>query len=618
MSLFRRRSKSPAPAPTHDIAPVDACLRYHARSKHDFGRYAASLGFLDWANQPDPFRRYDGAPRLALGLPRNGASDASSPSSPNQAAPHSSPPLDALLTPGSVAPRTLDTTSLSHFLFHALALSAGKRIETSSWSLRVNPSSGNLHPTEGWLILPALEGASTDARLPAALHHYAPHAHALERRAVLAPEFGSALFASLPDGAFLVALSSIAWREAWKYGERAYRYVNHDVGHALGALRYAAALCGWTLTRVPPISTARLGELLALDLDDDGPEAEMPDLLAIVRPADSAPPALDWTPPSGAPHSEVLGTPNTLSAEHHDWPIVAAMERLCRDDGSPVATAANTEASGADIGDLQPSPSSQPGAPRTDSHAAPTSQPDARPPRPPHPLLTTPLRPALATTLIRARRSAVAMDGSTRLSAADFFRMLAATHPALAPAPFDALAAPPRVHLFLFVHRVDDVEPGLYFLPRHEGALTSFREASAAPFTFDSPPGCPDDLPLVRLHVHDARSAAARVSCGQDIAGDGCFSLGMLAEFEPVLRAEGPRAYPHLYWETGLIGQILYLQAHAAGVSATGIGCFFDDPVHALAGLRDARFQSLYHFTVGGAVNDPRLVDEDPYAHLGR
>lgn len=580
MSLFRRRSKSPSPAPTDDIAPVDACLRYHARSKHDFGRYAASLGFLDWANQPDPFRRYHGAPQLALELPRHGASDATSPSPENSPNP---PPFDALLTPGSVAPRPLDTASLSHFLFHALALSAGKRIETSSWSLRVNPSSGNLHPTEGWLILPALEGASTDAGAPAALHHYAPHAHALERRAVLAPEFASALFASLPDGAFLVALSSIAWREAWKYGERAYRYVNHDVGHALGALRYAATLCGWTLSRVPHVSTARLGELLALDLDDEGPEAEMPDLLAIVRPADSAPPALDWTPPPGAPHAEVLGTPNTLSAEHHDWPIVAAMERLCRDDGSPIAH----------------------------TPASPT-------PQPPHPLLTTPPRPALATTLIRARRSAVAMDGSTRLSSADFFRMLAATHPALAPAPFDALAAPPRVHLFLFVHRVDDVEPGLYFLPRSDTALDAFREASAAPFTFDSPPGCPADLPLVRLHVHDARSAAARVSCGQDIAGDGCFSLGMLAEFEPVLRAEGPRAYPQLYWETGLIGQVLYLQAHAAGVSATGIGCFFDDPVHALAGLRDARFQSLYHFTVGGAVNDPRLVDEDPYAHLGR
>lgn len=64
----------------------------------------------------------------------------------------------------------------------------------------------------------------------------------------------------------------------------------------------------------------------------------------------------------------------------------------------------------------------------------------------------------------------------------------------------------------------------------------------------------------------------------QEIAGEGFFSLGMLARFEPALKDFGPSMYPRLFWETGLIGQVLYLEAHAFGVSATGIGCFFDDP----------------------------------------
>jgi len=64
----------------------------------------------------------------------------------------------------------------------------------------------------------------------------------------------------------------------------------------------------------------------------------------------------------------------------------------------------------------------------------------------------------------------------------------------------------------------------------------------------------------------------------QEIAGEGFFSLGMLARFEPAMRDLGPSMYPRLFWETGLIGQVLYLEAHAFGVSATGIGCFFDDP----------------------------------------
>jgi hypothetical protein len=52
----------------------------------------------------------------------------------------------------------------------------------------------------------------------------------------------------------------------------------------------------------------------------------------------------------------------------------------------------------------------------------------------------------------------------------------------------------------------------------------------------------------------------------------------MLARFEPALKDFGPSMYPRLFWETGLIGQVLYLEAHAFGVSATGIGCFYDDP----------------------------------------
>lgn len=63
----------------------------------------------------------------------------------------------------------------------------------------------------------------------------------------------------------------------------------------------------------------------------------------------------------------------------------------------------------------------------------------------------------------------------------------------------------------------------------------------------------------------------------QDIASDGCFSLGMVARFEPVLREKGAWMYPRLFWETGVIGQVLYLEAHAVGISATGIGCYFDD-----------------------------------------
>ena len=87
----------------------------------------------------------------------------------------------------------------------------------------------------------------------------------------------------------------------------------------------------------------------------------------------------------------------------------------------------------------------------------------------------------------------------------------------------------------------------------------------------------------------------------------------MIAEFEEPIRTLGPWFYRRLFFEAGLVGQVLYLEAEAAGIRATGIGCYFDDPVHELFGFEGRRFQSLYHFTVGGPVDDPRLTSEEPY-----
>jgi hypothetical protein len=123
----------------------------------------------------------------------------------------------------------------------------------------------------------------------------------------------------------------------------------------------------------------------------------------------------------------------------------------------------------------------------------------------------------------------------------------------------------------------------------------------------------PAHLPLYLLAEGDLRDHARLVSCHQDIAADSCFALGFLTRFRDVVANE-PWRYRELYWETGLLGQVLYLEAEASGVRGTGIGCFFDDAMHALLGIEGDAWQSLYHFTVGGPVEDPRLTTLPPYA----
>jgi hypothetical protein len=208
------------------------------------------------------------------------------------------------------------------------------------------------------------------------------------------------------------------------------------------------------------------------------------------------------------------------------------------------------------------------------------------------------------------RRSAVSFDGRTSIGRATFFAMLSRVMPQPAP-PWDALWWDARIHLAIFVHRVDEVAPGVYLLARNPSALGRLRAACGRELLWER---ASDTVPLFLLARGDCRALARRLSCDQDIAADGFFSLGMIAEFDASLETFGPSFYRHLFWESGVVGQVLYLEAETAGARATGIGCFYDDPVHDVLGIADHRFQSLYHFTVGLPVEDTRLTTEPGYA----
>jgi len=166
------------------------------------------------------------------------------------------------------------------------------------------------------------------------------------------------------------------------------------------------------------------------------------------------------------------------------------------------------------------------------------------------------------------------------------------------------------VDLLVFVHRVEGLDPGLYLLPRDPGRLPTLRATWSTDLEWEPEAGAPT---LYRLRRGDARASARGTSCHQAIASDGCFAVALLAELEAPLREIGPWMYRRLYWECGLIGQLLYLEAEALGLRGTGIGCFFDDAVHALVGQRGAAMQDLYHFTVGGPVEDARLTSLPAY-----
>ena len=541
---------------------------YHDATKHDFTRFARSRGYLDWATQPDPFRRFSGAPMVELPRAPLAAGVA----------------YDALFD-GSAGRHPVDAHSIGEFLRCSMGLSAWKQYGSSRWALRVNPSSGNLHPTEAYVIWRGR------------VCHYAVREHALEERCVI-PAAG---WGDGPDAApaFLVALTSIHWREAWKYGERAFRYCQHDAGHAIGALRLAAALLGWRLALLPRWSDAQLAAVLGVDRGQDygAAELEEPECMAIVTPGDPRP----WMERDPSPlvdaatRAEWRGTANQLSPDREEWPIIDQVAEATRYPGILAYTDATVR--GATLREAT--------VREATARAAPSvTRPHARTP--------APRNARTARSIVLRRRSALAFDGRGSLRRDTFLSMLRRLQPP--GPPWDAIDWPPQVHLALFVHRVLDLVPGVYAYLRDRAVLPEWQAAMRPDFLWEriADPNDPDGSLFLLLPI-DCRRAANRVSCDQDIAEDGFFGLGMLARFDAALEARGEWFYRRLFWECGLIGQVLYLEAEATGARATGIGCFYDDPVHDMLGLTGHAWQSLYHFSMGVPLEDARLTTQPGY-----
>jgi SagB-type dehydrogenase family enzyme len=456
--------------------------------------------------------------------------------------------------------------SLGALLHLSLGITAWKTFGPDRWAVRANPSSGNLHPIEAYVLVQDFPG------LAPGVYHYRTEDHALECRADFA---GDQEAADAPRLA--VGLSTILWREAWKYGERAFRYCALDTGHAVGALQYAAALLGWTIAEQPHIGSASVAHALGLDRTNDfstgrrlDTEREEPEMLLSLRCDGGEPPPLDLQDLRAAvARSHWAGAASAVDAHPmYRWPVL--------DD---VAAATRTD----------------------DGTAHPRRPNTARKLRAPFP----PQGPTRsAADVILGRRSAQRFDSGFWLDRNDFFGLLESVAAEVA----GALARTHRIDLVLFVHRVEGLDSGVYLLTR-PGDGTPLAARLASHFDVPRVAEAPASLDLRLIARIDNRALARlvrEVHCRQDIAAHACVVAGLVAEFEAVIDAD-PAAYRWLHWEAGMLGHTLYLEAEARGLRGTGIGCFLDDVFHQLLELSDSRFQTLYHFALGKAIDDARI-----------
>jgi len=504
---------------------TDRLFAYHQATKHTYQSVRLDAHFLDWKNQPNPFRIYEGAANAVLppdpGFPNAGtfATIAALDADAEKTTENSS---------GTREETQLDLLWLSRLLWHSMAISAWKKIPGSGsrYSLRVNPSSGNLHPTETYVALRGL-GDIGDG-----LYHYRADSHALELRSPGAITQQLARALRIPwaeDSPLIIGLTSIFWREAWKYRDRAYRYCCHDLGHAMMSLLLAARALGLSGGAIAHFGDARLARELGLTEDDEAPMA----FLAFRSKSSSE---LAHSPRG----KEFLGIPNELSAQEIPYELLLEIHcaTILPDSVGPVPDlpAANAAAS------VEQEPAFFSSAPTLDAPLG---------------------------SVVRRRRSALDFDPRTSPMDRQHLEQLLDFATRDWPADWrgnfhyptiDSAKGTDFVTLYLYAHRVLDCVPGVY--------------------RWDSPGRC-----LRQLHIGNVERVAAYLSLEQSLAGNSCFAVSMIADLAKAAQVFGNRGYRYVHFEAGAIGQRLYVGAEALGWNATGIGAFYDDDVHRYLGF---------------------------------
>ncbi|MCF6155387.1 MAG: SagB/ThcOx family dehydrogenase [Candidatus Brocadia sp.] len=540
---------------------------YHEATKHSWEKLYQDRHFLDWANQPSPFRTYLDCPQIDLGSSFE-KMDA---------------PLSRIWYRNHVKPRngSITLNTLSTLLYYSMAISAWKSYpDVESWSLRVNPSSGDLHPTETHLYVYKLKD------LPDGAYHYFVKEHQLEQRAAgeLVPTLWRILGGTSLTPPIIIGLNTIFWREAWKYQSRALRYCYLDLGHAMAAMRVAAHGLGLFVLFIGKFCDNNIRKYLRFDEIDERP------LLFLAL--DTKQPVTEMAQKEVQKRSiNAVTRTNRLSSIEVDYPLISKGHSLTsetimsslskRSDENPQKSLFKRGGLYNPLFEKRKNDgfSNEASVSISRKNNGQFIEINEATPTVEYPLKWT----------IRHRRSAIDFDGKTILPLSVFdllIQLLCSTY----EADYRIPESQPLIIPYLYVHRVEGLEGGVYY--------------------FDI-----GNKRLCLLSSGDMQYVAKELSLNQDIAGDSSFAISFISNFDYALQTYGNRGYRYIHYEAGFMGQALYLGATATGFDATGIGAFIDDEVHTFLKTPSEQ-QVVYHFTVGKRVDDPRISALPAYNHV--
>jgi len=499
-------------------ANAEAAWNYHEATKHSYTSVRTNPHFLDFDNQPLPFKIYPALEpsRLPAEVRQTGVAAlsaiAGSVPIPTNAQTDSTPDLEAV----------------AQLLYLSAGITRQRKYSGGEIYFRAAACTGALYEVELYLVCGDLDG------LPAGVYHFAPAEFGL--RTLRAGDYRSVLVEAtggepaIAHAPLTIVCTCTYWRNAWKYQARTYRHFGWDNGTLLANLLAVATALGLPAKVVCGFVDATVNALLDVDSQREVAFSLVPlghgsglfSQTASRFLADISPLGFETVP---------------LSRDEIDYPLMREMHAASSLDSGEEVAAWRGRASLEILEATNFPPPAGPVVP-----LQPLS--DAEMPRDPieQVILRRGSSRQFARTPITLPQLSTMLDRATRGVPADFH-----------VSNFEAPIGTQLNHLYLIVNAIDGLDPGAYVFHRDRGVLECLK-----PGTF--------------------RDRAGYLGLEQQLPADAAVDIFFLADLRPIFDRFGNRGYRAVQLEAGILGGKLYLAAYAQRLGATGL-TFFDDDV---------------------------------------
>ncbi|MCS7142861.1 MAG: SagB/ThcOx family dehydrogenase [Aigarchaeota archaeon] len=494
-------------------------LTYHESTKHSYISIRSSGHRLDWSNKPYPFKVYLDGERVhlpkELRLPKSSA-------------------LRSITGRSEVMER-LDVSSLSGLLFFSYGITRVREYFGERFYFRAAPCTGALYQSELYVVSHNVVG------LEQGVYHFDPGEFVLTvlRRGDFRWWMREAtLDDSVKGCGASVILTSVPWRNAWKYGERSYRHSFWDGGVILANMISVANALGIESKIFVGFVDKRVNDLLGiggmeesaiavLDMKVNGGAATVPRAIEQLDSLDL--PRLPYSP-------RELSYPAIVKA--FETSALQSAEAL-REWRARVAEYARSKITDDRLVDMRveiPSENDRP------LHEVILQRGSTRR------FSRRPIKRGDLETILRCSSSSLNSDFTIK--------------PTLS-----------LLDIYLIVNEVDGLEEGAYFYDRVRDSLVGLKRGRF-------------------------RTVSRHLCLEQDLGGDASAVLFFMADVREVVKMLGERGYRACQLEAGVRAGRTYLAAYALGLGATGL-TFYDDDVREFFSPHAADKENMMTVAIG-------------------